>query len=179
MSLNVFFTADTHFNHAKVIQFEPSLRPFKTIEEHDEELIKRWNDRVRPKDIVWHLGDVWLGKHSDAFHFHSIMHRLNGIKYLVRGNHDTLPLDLYHTAFKEIYGVHEKYGFVMSHVPLHPNSVDRWGLNVHGHLHSQKVQQFDGDHYGMRDDPRYFCVSVEQHNLAPISLDELRKAAGQ
>lgn len=121
--MNIFFTADTHFNHAKVIQFESTTRNFSTIEEHDETLIKNWNDRVRPK-----------------------------------------------------------YGFVMSHVPLHPDSVERWGLNVHGHLHSNSVKDvfksYAGNSDGVTDitplDKRYFCVSVEQHNLAPVSLDEIR-----
>lgn len=169
---NVFFTADTHFNHAKVLQFETTVRKFASIEEHDEELIKRWNDRVRPKDIVWCLGDFYLGK--DQWQMIDIAHRLNGKKYLIRGNHDTLPTAYYATAFEEVYGVWPKYGFVMSHVPLHPDSVDRWGLNVHGHLHSNQIKW-----YGIEDNPQhpsYYCVSVEQHKLAPVSLDEIRKA---
>jgi len=167
---NVFFTADTHFGHAKVLAFESSTRPFTTIEEHDEELIKRWNDRVRPKDIVWHLGDVYFGKTGEGLV--DLIRRLNGKKHLIRGNHDTLDTAYYVTVFDEIYGVWPKYGFVMSHVPLHPESVDRWGLNVHGHLHSSSIRT--DDNYDV--DPRYLCVSVEQHNLAPVSLDEIRKA---
>lgn len=191
--VNVFFTSDTHFNHTKVLTFEASSRPFATIEEHDEEIIGRWNGRVRPKDIVWHEGDLFLGK--DLLRFHSIMKRLNGKKYLIRGNHDTLPTDLYRMYFEEIYGVWPKYGFVMSHVPLHPDSVDRWGLNVHGHMHSKKVKcafksractaanPFTATKEDWidttPDDKRYFCVSVEQHNLAPVSLDEIRKLTNQ
>lgn len=170
---NVWFTSDTHFNHEKVIQFESTARNFSSIQQHDEELVKRWNDRVRPKDIVWHLGDVYLGK--DKEHFRWLMKELNGSKRLVRGNHDTFDCATYYEAFDEIYGVWPKYGFVMSHVPLHPDSINRWGLNVHGHLHSNKVMHTSGPADGEMDN-RYYCVSVEQHNLAPVSLDEIRKA---
>ncbi len=176
---NIFFTSDTHFNHAKVITFEPSLRPFANIRDHDDELIKRWNARVRPKDIVWHLGDVYLGGKDDLDHFHWLMKELNGHKRLVRGNHDTFHIDHYMARFDEVYAIKEKYGFVMTHVPIHPESVGRWGLNVHGHLHSHRVYC---DNYladGRSLDERYFCVSVEQHNLAPISLDEIRKATSR
>lgn len=170
---NVFFTADTHFGHARVLEFEPNLRPFASIEEHDEKLIENWNKVVRPHDLVWHLGDVYLGK--DPTRFHEIMSRLNGTKKLVRGNHDTLQLSNYANHFDEVYGVWPKYGFVMSHVPLHPDSVTRWGLNVHGHLHSHRVQDTMEGHIVSRNDPRYYCVSVEQRDLTPVSLDMIRK----
>jgi calcineurin-like phosphoesterase family protein len=62
MSVNrVFVTSDTHFGHKRVIEFEAAHRPFATIEEHDRELIARWNATVKPKDTVWHLGDVYFG----------------------------------------------------------------------------------------------------------------------
>lgn len=182
---NVWFTSDTHFGHEKVLTFEQSTRNFANIEEHDEELIRRWNYLVRPKDIVWHLGDVYLGKSVERFT--EVMQRLNGSKQLIRGNHDTLPKDAYYDNFDGVFGVWPKYGFVMSHVPLHPDSVERWGLNVHGHLHSKKVTcekayYFDDETRTRRQgtdfqavDERYYCVSVEQHNLSPISLDSIRK----
>ena len=49
---NTFFIADLHFGHKKVIEFEKEHRPFSTIEEHDEELVRRWNARVSKKDSV-------------------------------------------------------------------------------------------------------------------------------
>lgn len=183
---NVWFTADTHFNHAKVIQFENTTRNFTSIEEHDEKLIENWNRAVRPKDTIWHLGDLYLGK--DVEHFHSIMRRLNGQKRLIRGNHDTFPVDAYLEHFDDILGVWPKYGFVMSHVPLHPESARRWGFNVHGHLHSAKVHHWEttyfNDNHDVTEskafvpDTMYYCVSVEHHNLYPVDLNTIRKALG-
>lgn len=40
----VFFTADMHFGHENVISFD--RRPFETVEEMDEKLIRRWNAKV-------------------------------------------------------------------------------------------------------------------------------------
>lgn len=45
----VFVIADTHFHHSKILEFEKESRPFNTIEEHDAELIYRWNSVVKKK----------------------------------------------------------------------------------------------------------------------------------
>lgn len=77
----VFFTSDTHFCHAMVAR----LRGFATSEEHDEEVVARWNATVAPGDTVWHLGDVGLGKELSVL---AVASHLSGVKHLVTGNHD-------------------------------------------------------------------------------------------
>lgn len=151
--------SDTHFGHKKVIEFEREHRPFATIEDHDKELVARWNATVRTKDTVWHLGDVFFGG-RDA---HGILQSLNGTKRLVLGNHDAYPIAVYQQYFAKVFGAAELRGCILTHVPVHPYQLDkRYRLNIHGHLHSKKL-----------DDPRYRCVSVEQTNLAPMALDEV------
>lgn len=59
-------------------------------------------------------------------------------------------------------------GLILSHVPVHPDSIERFGCNVHGHLHFRRVMKDD------KIDSRYFNVSVECIDFAPISLEELR-----
>ena len=50
----VFFTSDLHFGHENAIRFDN--RPFKTVEEMDEELIRRWNAKVGKGDLVYVFG---------------------------------------------------------------------------------------------------------------------------
>lgn len=76
----VFFTADTHFGHANIIKY--CNRPFMTVEEMNNEMIKRWNSVVEKDDIVYHLGDLAFLKYCD------ITNKLNGSIFLIRGNHD-------------------------------------------------------------------------------------------
>jgi hypothetical protein len=52
---NIYFTADTHFNHANIISF--CQRPFASVAEMNEALIAKWNARVGEGDLVYHLGD--------------------------------------------------------------------------------------------------------------------------
>jgi calcineurin-like phosphoesterase family protein len=79
VSGTIWFTSDTHFRHAMVAQ----LRGFASAEEHDEAVIARWNDTVRPGDTVWHLGDVGMSRG-----FLPLLGRLHGTIHLITGNHD-------------------------------------------------------------------------------------------
>ena len=66
----------------------------------DEEMVKRWNEVVRPNDKVYHLGDVVIARKN----LH-ILGRLNGKQRLIRGNHDIFSTSDFFAHFDEIYGV--------------------------------------------------------------------------
>ena len=79
----IYFTADTHFNHINIIKF--CDRPYELIDEMNEALIENWNSVVGKDDEIYHLGDFGWGDNVDNL---DILRRLNGTKYLVKGNHD-------------------------------------------------------------------------------------------
>lgn len=81
---DVYFCSDHHFGHAAVIGM--CDRPFETVEEMDQAMIEQWNAIVRPRDVVWHLGD--FAYRCDPERLRKIWHRLHGQKHLIRGNHD-------------------------------------------------------------------------------------------
>lgn len=174
---DIWFTSDTHFGHKNIIEFEHNARPFATIQEMHEAMIERWNNVVKPKDLVYHLGDVVFGKG-----YLPIMDRLNGRKRLVMGNHDQYESKVYLQYFEKLYGCKFWERCVLTHMPVHPNGLGaRWLLNVHGHLHSRNVtkefrkESFEGfSAEGWLPDPNYFNVSVEQNNLTPIHADIIR-----
>jgi calcineurin-like phosphoesterase family protein len=60
-------------------------------------------------------------------------------------------------------------GMILSHIPIHEESLGRFGTNVHGHLHANRVMK-DG-----AIDVRYHCVCVEQTNFAPILFEDAIK----
>ena len=177
-----FLTSDTHFGHAGVCRFlrndgVTKLRPWDTPEEMDEEMVRRWNERVRPKDKVYHLGDVVINRKAL-----DIMSRLNGDKVLIRGNHDIFKLEDYTKYFRDVRGYHVMSGMILSHIPVHEESIGRFGVNVHGHLHANRVMRraestVEFMERGVRSwiDPRYHCVCVEQTDFAPILLEDMIK----
>ncbi|MHA1669790.1 MAG: metallophosphoesterase [Promethearchaeota archaeon] len=86
MKRRVYFISDTHFGHANILKFEPVNRPFKTIEDHDRAIIRQWNHYIKDTDIVYHMGDIGMKCRSE--YMKKIFDQLNGIKILIRGNHD-------------------------------------------------------------------------------------------
>jgi len=169
----VFLVSDTHFGHAGVCRFMRNdgvtkLRPWDTPEDMDEAMIKRWNETVRPNDKVYHLGDVVINRRALA-----TMARLNGDKVLIRGNHDIFRDDEYRKYFRELRAYHVMNGMILSHIPIHSESLGRFGTNIHGHLHSNRVMTEVWGEYKI--DVRYHCVCVEQTDFAPILFEDVIK----
>jgi len=173
---SVFLVSDTHFGHAGVCRFTrrdgvTKLRPWDSAEEMDEEMIRRWNERVRPTDKVYHLGDVVINRKALK-----TMARLNGDKVLIRGNHDIFPDAEYREYFRELRAYHVMNGMILSHIPIHSESLGRFGVNIHGHTHADRVMRPLATS-GQVDqvDVRYHCVCVEQTDFAPILFEDVVK----
>ena len=144
----------------------------------DEAMVKAWNDRVKPTDKVYHCGDVVINRKALP-----TIHRLNGDKVLIRGNHDIFRDSEYRSYFRELRAYHVMNGIILSHIPIHSDSLGRFGCNVHGHLHANRVRKARGVDartgeilYSDEIDPRYYNVSVEQlPDFAPILLEDVLK----
>lgn len=158
-----FLISDTHFGHANILsfkdEFEQVIRPFSSVEEMNEIMIENWNKVVSSEDKVYHLGDLCFTKKWLDFS----MSRLNGTKILIKGNHDNLKLSQYQQYFKDIRAYHTLDKFILSHIPLHPESLYRWKGNIHGHTHQRNLM-----------DERYINVSVEQLNYTPIDFEQIK-----
>ena len=179
---SVFLVSDTHFGHAGVCRFMredgvTKLRPWDNPEEMDEEMVRRWNERVRPNDKVYHLGDVVINRRALP-----TLARLNGDKVLIRGNHDIFPDVEYGKYFRELRAYHVMNGMILSHIPVHEASLGRFGTNIHGHLHASRVKKARGVDartgeilYSNEIDTRYWCACVEQTDFTPILFEDAIK----
>ncbi len=174
--MNIFLISDTHFGHESPCSIfkradGSPLRNFANAAECDQFQEEQWNKTVSPKDKVYHLGDISMSKK-----WLPILDRLNGEKVLIKGNHDTEKISHYLKYFKDVRGSHQLSGMLLTHIPVHPQSLARWGFNVHGHLHINRVMMQNPTYAESTiEDPRYFCVSVEQINYTPISLEDVLK----
>jgi len=173
---SVFLVSDTHFGHVGVCRFTRNdgvtkLRPWDNADEMDEAMVTAWNERVRPTDKVYHLGDVVINRKALG-----IMRRLNGDKVLIRGNHDIFKDTDYREHFRELRAYHVMNGMILSHIPIHSESLGRFGTNIHGHLHANRVM-LPGFNGKITDivDVRYHCVCVEQTDFAPILFEDVIK----
>lgn len=179
---NTWFAADLHFRHRGATEQMTrkdgrKLRPFASVEETDEAIIERFNALVKDGDELYILGD--LAFNSTGL---NLIDRLNGRKRAVLGNHDNETPARYARHFYKVYGaksmeVTEGVKVVLTHVPVHPSCLTRWKLNVHGHLHDERVMIDIGGKPSVFEDPRYLCASVEQNDFRPFHLDEVIERA--
>lgn len=157
-----WFTSDEHFNHSNIIKY--CNRPFSSLEEMNEALIQKWNERVDDADTVYVVGDMFLGRPEDAT---PLIKRLKGRKVLIRGNHDRSHRTMLECGFDETWQrkellLQDGRRAVLNHKPL-PNSViGACDLQIHGHRHSLPIV-----------DGRRINVCVDLWGYAPISEDEL------
>ena len=167
----VRFIADLHLGHINMAK----KRGFDTVEEHDEHIITQWNSVVHRRDITYILGDVTM----ESTKSYPLLNRLNGLKKVVLGNHDMpnhIPELLKYV--NSVSGMVRYKGLWLTHCPVHDRELEfRVPRNIHGHIHDKKVMRISwsyGNASGMEEDDRYLCVSCEQVDYAPISLDELK-----
>ena len=118
-----WFTSDTHFGHANIIEYCSETRPFATIDEHDEAIETYWNETVAPDDTVYFLGDFLMG-HDKAERMLEIAPRLHGKKIAVLGNHDICKPHVYIEVFDWFGGAREFRG-------LGPDFLYRRSLNLY------------------------------------------------
>ena len=168
---NIFFTSDHHFGHKNIIKF--SNRPFASVEEMDETMIERWNEKVNPEDEVYHLGDVALCSPSKL---RKILARLNGKIYLIKGNHEKAAMECadqfewvkdYYELTVEDEEFHEgKNMIILLHYGMRVWNASHWGTyHLYGHSHGT-----------LPDDPkmRAIDVGVDCHDFYPLSYEEVK-----
>lgn len=170
---NIFLSSDLHLSHSNILTFTCSdngekLRDFASIEEHDQFIIDQHNKVVKPGDRWYCLGDLTF--HNKYMHLVGYM---NGRKVLIKGNHDVLKLAQYVPYFDDIRACHILDKMLLTHIPIHSDSLSRWVCNVHGHLHSNRVML--NSYQPDMVDERYQSVCMEQlDNYTPISLEQLK-----
>lgn len=129
ISIPTWVTADTHWNHRLISRY--SGRP----ENHNEIMIQRWNEIVAPNESILHLGDLAMGLPEQ---FDEIAPQLNGVKYIVKGNHDRWPDQRYEDwGFKVLKPYSVMWGgwvVWFTHYPKQDLQKDE--IFLHGHVHN-------------------------------------------
>ncbi len=167
---DIFLTSDSHFFHAKSFIYE--ARGFQSIEEMNEGIVENWNKVVKPNDIIYHLGDVMLGQDLQAGI--NLVARLNGIKYLAYGNHDSdarIKAFIDNNLFEDIqmgYRIKpsSKKSFILSHYPqLVANAgMEKPVYTIHGHTHSNDKWS---------DVYHAYNVNMDAHNCTPVNIEDI------
>lgn len=175
---NIFFSSDFHFFHKNIIKYEN--RPFKTVEEMNETIIKRHNERVKKDDLVYFLGDFsFYASKSRAFRgegmperAEEIIKKLNGHYIFVRGNHDKSTNKINVPNHRIILN---KGGIYINlvHRPKDTVITDEqyyYPLTIAGHVHSKYATKEISHNNKVA---LIINVSVETNNYYPYSFNEI------
>ena len=161
--MNYWWASDYHFSHANIITY--CNRPFKTVEEMNETIIKRHNERVKPEDTVFFLGDFIFkgGKEGGVEKYRLFEKRLNGKFIFIRGNHDNN--NSLRTIITKMYIYYGAQNICMTHRP--EDADPTVSLNLCGHVHERyKVKR-------LTEDSLIVNLSVDVWNYYPVTFSEI------
>lgn len=167
----LYFTSDLHFYHENVIRF--TNRPYRTVEEMNQKLIKNWNKIIKPQDEVYILGDLTMKGPELAM---EILSQLVGVKHLIKGNHDKY---IEKKSFvKELFASVADYGevtyqnqkFILFHYPiLEWDGYFRGTIMLHGHQHNHA----DYNLLNREKQILRYDVGVDANEMTPVSAEKI------
>jgi len=151
-----FFTADEHYNHAKIIEY--CDRPFSTVEEMNEALISYHNHVVGCNDITVHAGDFAFGTREEV---EPIIKRLNGNHIFVKGSHDRWLGKNYRFMWRKMI---EDQFVVVCHYAMR-----KWERGHHG-----SWQLYGHSHGRCPPVGLQWDVGVDCNGFTPLSFEKLK-----
>ena len=165
----IFVTSDQHFSHIQPFVWE--ARGYSSVENMNEEQVRKWNEVVSKDDEVWFLGD---GMMNDNVAGAQCFSKLNGKIHIITGNHDTAArIEIYKQLGFDVQDgkrlSYKKKSFILSHEPIITSNGAFKGwrdtINIHGHTH-QTTNFTEG--YNLM-----YHAGVDSHNGYPIALDDI------
>jgi len=175
--MKYFFTSDYHLGHSRIIEY--CKRPFKTVEEMNETIIKNHNEKVKPGDVVFFLGDFCFCKGNQGGINKAIEYekRLNGKIIFIKGNHD--HTNTLNAVIENMEITHGGMNIFMTH---NPDDADMtFKLNLVGHAHEKWKSQIIENQVKsqLAFDFGYSSVliniGVDVWNFRPVSIEEILK----
>lgn len=169
----VFYTSDLHLGHENILWLGFG-RPFKSIQDHDEELICRWNEKVGPEDHVYVLGDF---SYRSAIAPQHHLEQMEGHKHLIIGNHDSKwmknerALAHFESVDESLNTYLDGRHVYLSHAPVLPKPAH--AVHIYGHIHADKPEGIWPYLRDLGERGLALNASVDINNYEPVTFEEL------
>ena len=166
----VYFIADTHFGHENILKL--CDRPFDTIKEMNETIVRNWNKRVKGSDTIYILGDLFFKCEDPGL----ILWRLNGKKRLIVGNYDEqwmkrVNCAKYFASVDELIQIsYDGYTMTLCHYPMLSWNRQMRSFMVFGHIHANTDMEF-WPYIKARDN--MLNAGVDVNGYMPVTFDEM------
>ena len=182
----IYFTSDLHLGHANAIKF--TNRPFQSLEQMNDGLIRNINETVMANDELWILGDFAFKVNMAAAK--QFRDQINcKTVHMITGNHDKdYTRDHIFQSVQPYKELKTEYGkFILFHYPIYEwNGAHNGTIHLHGHIHStgsyntanlQKkyIDRFPEKSF-MKDSAlglRIYDIGVDANNYRPISITQI------
>lgn len=169
----IWFSSDSHFSHIAIIKY--SNRPFSTVEDMNDEIIRRWNEVIKPTDTLYFLGDFVFTRNNRRDEIYRIRYRINCENiHFILGNHDKTV-----RKFAKEF-VEDKTFLSVQDVLEVKDTTPRIFLSHYSHRvwpnnHYGTYHCFGHSHGSLPDDPSSlsFDVGVDTNNFYPYSLNDV------
>jgi calcineurin-like phosphoesterase family protein len=167
----IWFTSDLHLGHWNIARY--CGRPFKDLKSMDDTLIARINERVKPEDTLFHLGDFCFSHSTEASDApkkpYDYYRNLIGCRNIIfiRGNHD--KNNSVKTCIQSVVISHGGKLIKLTHKPEHAEG--KYELNFVGHIHN--TWAFKQQTFGMGEITTLCNVGVDVHNFYPVTYGEI------
>lgn len=156
--MNYWFTADEHYAHKNIIHY--CNRPFSTIEEMDETIIRNFNSVVFKNDTVIHAGDFTLLKDREEI-YKKYINRLNGKHIFLIGSHDYW-LRSTHNSYIWERKILDHY-FVVCH----------YAMRTWARSHYNSIQLYGHSHGNLNPIGKQHDIGVDNNNFFPLSAKQI------
>ena len=159
--MKTWLTADWHLGESRM---QILGRPFASREEHIETLVRNHNSLIAPEDHVIVVGDVCYQK---AVEFLPEVARFNGIKTLIRGNHDVPISDedfskYFDVVIEDGAGLFMEFCGIKCFVTHYPTQGTSDHFNLVGHIHAAWKYQLN-----------MFNVGVDANHFLPVDSESI------
>ena len=184
----LFFTSDTHYNHANICSAttkwtDPvTCREFKSLEHMNAHLVGNINEMVGQDDVLFHLGDWSFGgfEQIELFRNQIVCRNI----HIITGNHDH-HIENNREGIQSIFSSVNKYlnlivkynvgtplqdetRFALMHFPIASwDNMARGAIHLHGHVHFEADKRIGVG--------KMMDVGVDGNGLYPIDMSEVLK----
>jgi calcineurin-like phosphoesterase family protein len=172
---NTYFISDPHFGHKNIIKY--ANRPFTSVDEMDETIIKNWNGMIGKTDEVYILGDVSL---TNSERTNEILNRLNGRLYLIKGNHEKSVMSSKENRdrfewIRDYYELKYEYNGKRNMIVMCHYAMRVWNKSHHGayHLYGHSHDSLEYEQWGKSMDVGIDSAARIFGEYRPFTFDEI------
>lgn len=161
--MTIWFSADLHLGHENIIKY--CNRPFKNSKEMDRNLINNFQEKLKPKDVLYFLGDLSFKSELAEIFFEN----LNDIEiHFIIGNHDS----------KEVVNIAKKYCKSIDHlndivIDGQAMTLCHYAMRVWNKSHYNAWQLYGHSHGRLSPIGKQFDVGIDNNKYSPIPYNEL------